>query len=263
MNATPFERFLFTASREFADGQVCFVGFHWPMVAARIARRLHAADLTVIYENGVVEDQLTPELATAPTDLRCAVGAPALMGSLDALYGWLRAGRAGLTVLDAPIVDQYGNVNTTVVGPYSAPKVRLAGSGGGTELGALGPGLTLLSSSTQPRSFPGRVDYITSPGHLYGAGQRARLGYPPDRGPKNMITPLGRFVLSPEGGFESFALHSGIVAAQVAEVFVGWPMPEEADAVLPDPQESDLKVIRAVLDDARHTRYRLPEGGPA
>lgn len=137
-HATPFESFLVTAAREFVDGEVTFVGFHWPMLAARIARRTHAPDLVVVYECGVVEDTETPVLATSPSDLRAAVGSPYAGSSLDALYGWLGRGRVTRTFLEAPIVDRRGNVNTTVVGSYDAPRVRISGSGGGTELAALG-----------------------------------------------------------------------------------------------------------------------------
>jgi glutaconate CoA-transferase, subunit B len=191
VDAHPFEQFLLTAAREFEDGDVCFVGFHWPMVAARIARRLHAPNLIVIYENGVVEDGLTPELSTSPSDLRAAVGAAVWAGTIDALYGWLGRGRVERTVLEAPIVDRRGNVNTTVVGSYDQPRVRLPGSGGGTELGSLGRGLTLLCSRTHRRSFPHLVDYITSPGYLAAPGQRARMGYPADRGPQVLVTQHG------------------------------------------------------------------------
>ena len=116
MDAHPFEQFLLTAAREFEDGDVCSVGFHWPMVAARIARRLHAPNLIVIYENGVVEDGLTPELSTSPSDLRAAVGAAVWAGTIDALYGWLGRGRVERTVLEAPIVDRRGNVKASVYG---------------------------------------------------------------------------------------------------------------------------------------------------
>jgi glutaconate CoA-transferase subunit B len=259
----PFERFLLTASREYRDGEVCFVGFHWPMLASRIARRLHAPEIVVVYETGIVEDRETPELPTSPTDLRCAVDAPMLAGSADALFGWLNSGRVERTFLDAPIVDRRGNVNTTVVGDYGSPRVRLAGSGGGTELASAGRELTLLCSSIDARSFPERVDYVTSPGYLSGPGERRRLGYRDGTGPKTLITPLGAFAFSDEG-FSVRALHQDVEWAEVTAAFDGWLAgpPHPHVERLPDPTAEELEVVRGVVAEALRSRYRLPIGDP-
>lgn len=257
----PFERFLLTAAKELVDGETAFVGFHWPMVAARIARRLHAPNLVVVYEAGVVEDQLTPELSTSPSDLRSAVGAAYCGGAIDALYGQLGRGRVTRTMLEAPIVDRRGNVNTSVVGSYAHPKVRLPGSGGGTELGSMGRGLTLLSASTRARAYPDRIDYITSPGYLNAPGQRERLGYPADGGPKVLITPLGRCSIDDRNGIVPVAVHPGVTWEDVRGAFAWLPeeAPDDLD-VLPEVTVGELDVIRGVLSDARNTAYRLPEG---
>lgn len=258
--ATLFERFLITSAKELVDGEVAFVGFHWPMVASRIARRLHAPDLVVVYEGGVIEDRETPELSTSPSDLRAAVGSPMLMGAIDALYGQLGAGRVERTMLEAPIVDRRGNVNTSVVGPYDRPKVRLPGSGGGTELGSLGRGLTLMSASTDARSFPERVDYNTSPGHLDAPGMRRLLGYPADRGPKVLITPLGRFAIDDVTGIHVDAIHPGVGVDAVAACFPWMAFePEFEPRRLPEPTPEETTVTRDVLREALLTRYRLPE----
>jgi acyl CoA:acetate/3-ketoacid CoA transferase beta subunit len=257
----PFEQFLLTSAKAFVDGEVCFVGFHWPMVAARIARQLHAPELVVIYEGGVVEDRLAPELSTSPSDLRAAVGSAAVSGAIDALYGYLGSGRVTRTVLEAPIVDRRGNVNTSVVGSYDRPKVRLPGSGGGTELGSMGKGLTLLCASTAPRSFPVAVDYITSPGYLTAPGHRARLGYHADRGPKLLVTPLGRFSVDDLSGIQVELLHDGVEWADVRTTFAWLPRDAPPDVGrIPRPTPDELAVVRGVLDEARTMRYRLPEG---
>jgi glutaconate CoA-transferase subunit B len=257
---TPFERFLVTAARELVDGEVAFVGFHWPMLAARVARRTHAPDLVVVYECGVVEDAAAPALATSPSDLRAAAGSPYCGTSLDALYGWLGRGRVTRTLLEAPIVDRRGNINTTVVGPYDTPRVRIAGSGGGTELAALGPGLTLLCASTHPRSFPEQtVDYITSPGYLRREGERAERGYPDGSGPRVLVTPLGRFTVDDRAGIAADALHPGVTWER-ARVCMTWlpaePLPPTRE--LPEPTGTELAAVRAVLAEARAAHYVLP-----
>jgi glutaconate CoA-transferase subunit B len=181
------------------------------------------------------------------------------VGSLEALYMWLGSGRVDMALLDAPIVDRRGNVNTTVVGYYGRPRVRLAGSGGGTELASLGRSLMLVSSSTNPRSYPAAVDYVTSPGYLAERGDRARLGYKPGTGPTWLVNPLGVFGFADEELCVT-ALHPGVEAAEVEAAF-GWAIevPPDPDR-LPGPSPEELAAARSVLEEATGRRYRLPEG---
>ena len=256
---TRFERFLLTAAREYDARDLTFVGFHWPMVAARIARRLHAPNLSVVYECGVFEDRLTPELSTSPSDLRAAVGSPCAGTSMDALFGWLGSGRVARTMLEAPIVDMHGNVNTTVVGDYDAPRVRLPGSGGGTELASLGRGLTLLCASEDPRSFPELVDYITSPGYLVAPGDREAGGYPANTGPKILITPLGRFAFHEFRPAEILGLHEGVTPDEVRRC-IPWVATGGEAQVLAGPSQEEAAVVHAVLEESKMTCYSLPKG---
>jgi glutaconate CoA-transferase subunit B len=258
MAASLFEKMLVTGARSISNGSVHFVGFHWPMVMARVARRLHAPDAIIVYENGIVEDRLTSVFPTSPCDLVAAEGATTCATSVDALYMWLAAGRVRVTVLEAPIVDRYGNVNTTAVGPYSRPKVRLPGSGGGTELGSFGHGLVLVNASTNRRSYPERVDYITSPGYLGGARERAALGYDAATGPKTLVNPLGICRFDEDGEMVLSALHAGVNAAEAKASF-GWPIRSRDIEVLPDPTEDELKIVREELEHAKKRFYLLPE----
>ena len=258
--ATRFEQMLYTGARRIRDGAVLFAGFHWPMVMTRIARRLHAPNVVVVYENGIVEDRITPVLPTSPCDLTAAENATTCVGSLESLFMWLNAGRVEMTLLEAAIVDRHGNINTTAVGPYRKPKVRLPGSGGGTELASFGRDLLLVSSSANPRSYPERVDYVTSPGYLNGAAERARLGYKRDRGPKTLVNPLGLFSFDETGEMVASALHAGVTAENVRAGF-GWPIKVDANcATLPEPSADELAVIRRELTHAKERFYSLPEG---
>jgi glutaconate CoA-transferase subunit B len=255
---TPFERMLITGARLLDPQGVYFVGFHWPMLIMRLARRLHAPDAVVVYEDGIVEDRLTPTLPTSPSDLTAAEGAAMCAGSLEALYMWLGAGRVDMALLDAPIVDRRGNVNTTVVGDYEHPRVRLAGSGGGTELASLARALLLVSSSVDRRSYPETVDYITSPGFLGGRGDRDSLGYKPGTGPTWLVNPLGLFAF-PDEEVAVAALHPGVAGPDVAAAFA-WSVNVPADIErLPEPTAEELSAVRAVLAEARDRSYRLPE----
>jgi len=256
---TPFEQLLYTGACQIPAETVVFVGFHWPMLMSRIARRLHAPRVTVVYENGIVEDRLTPLLPTSPCDLTSAEGATTCAGSLEALYMWLGAGRVKMTMLEAAIVDRFGNINTTAVGPYGQPKVRLPGSGGGTELGSLGRGLFLVSASTSRRRYPESVDYVTSPGYLGGRAQRDALGYKRGTGPQMLVNPLGLFRFDEQGEMYAAALHAGVTVEQVRGSF-GWPIAVPPDApVLPVPGREALQVIREELQHARARHYLLPQ----
>jgi len=256
MAASLFENMLITGARYITNGSVHFVGFHWPMVMARVARRLHAPDAILVYENGIVEDRLTSVFPTSPCDLVAAEGATTCATSLDALYMWLGSGRVRTTLLEAPIVDRYGNVNTTAVGPYAKPKVRLPGSGGGTELGSIGHGLVLVNASTNRRSYPERVDYITS--YLEGARERAALGYKPATGPKVLVNPLGVCRFDENGEMYLAALHAAVKLDDAKGSF-GWPVRAGEVEALPEPTADELKIVREELEHAKRRYYLLPE----
>jgi glutaconate CoA-transferase subunit B len=259
MNAcTKFEQFLLTGANQISESAVTFVGFHWPMLMARIARRLHAPNVIIVYENGIVEDRLTPIFPTSPSDLTAAENSPACAGSLEALYMWLGAGRAEMTILEAAIVDRFGNINTTAVGSYSRPKVRLPGSGGGTELGSLGRNLLLVSASTNKRSYPAQVDYITSPGYLGGREERKRLGYKLETGPKTLVNPSGLFQFDESGEMYATALHAGVSRKEVKESF-SWDMKVDDNlSILAEPGLDQLSIIREEIAHAKERLYIIP-----
>jgi glutaconate CoA-transferase subunit B len=167
-------------------------------------------------------------------------------------------GRVTRTFLEAPIVDRRGNVNTTVIGDYDQPTVRLPGSGGGTELGSLGRGLTLMCNSVNARSFPEKVDYVTSPGHLGAAGDRDRLGYPHGRGPGVLVTPLGRLGFREGQGFTPTGFHRGVSWDDLSACFRWLPAVSVAEiGEIADPTPAELAATRHVLREARTNRYRL------
>ncbi|MCC7107495.1 MAG: CoA-transferase subunit beta [Chloroflexi bacterium] len=253
-----FERMLVTGARDVRDGSVLFVGFHWPFVIARIARRLHAPNLVIVYENGIVEDHLTPIVPTSPCDLTAAERATMCSDSMAMLYMLLGNDRLDGTLLEAPIVDRFGNVNTTAIGDYLQPRVRLPGSGGGTELGSLARNLMLICPYDNRRAFPERVDYVTSPGYLGGRAEREALGYATGSGPATLVTPLGRFTFDERGEMELAGRHPGVDDTAIGGGF-GWEMRVRRDCVcLPEPTADELRVCREELRAAADRRYALP-----
>ena len=151
-----------TAARELLDGEVVFVGIGLPNLACNLARATHAPNLVLIYESGAI--------GAVPERLPVSIGDPALVtgslmvcGMADVFQFFLQNGRIQVGFLGGAQVDRWGNINTTVIGSYTHPTVRLPGSGGAAEI-AIHAQRTLIISQLNPRNFPEHVDFITSPG---------------------------------------------------------------------------------------------------
>src|SRR5215210_3275164 len=182
---TPSEMMAAVAARELRDGEVVFVGIGLPNLACNLARETHAPNLVLIYESGAV--------GAVPGRLPVSIGDPALVtGSLmvcsmaDVLQYFLQNGRIEVGFLGGAQIDRFGNINTTVIGPYQRPKVRLPGSGGAAEI-AVHARRTLVISRLNPRAFPETVDFVTSPGHRFRGRSRRELGMP-GAGPVKVVT---------------------------------------------------------------------------
>ena len=176
---TPAELMASVAARELRDGEVVFVGIGLPNLACNLARATHAPRLLLIYESGAV--------GAEPERLPVSIGDPALVtgslmvcGMADVFQGLLQNGRIEVGFLGGAQIDRFGNINTTVVGSYARPKVRLPGSGGAAEI-AIHARRTLVVSRLSKRAFPAEVDFITSPGHRMKGRDRRRAGAGGDR----------------------------------------------------------------------------------
>ena len=222
------------AARELADGEVVFVGIGLPNLACNLARRTHAPNLVMIYESGAV--------GATPSRLPVSIGDPALVtgslmvcGMADVFQLFLQNGRIEVGFLGGAQVDRHGNINTTVIGPYERPQVRLPGSGGAAEI-AIHAQRILIVSKLSPRAFPERVDFVTSP------GQRVQ----------RVITDKG--VLEPDGAGGELVLtglYPGVAAADV-KAGVGWTLRSRPSlARLDPPTRVELQLLREVLDPKR------------
>jgi len=219
------------AARELRDGEVVFVGIGLPNLACNLARRTHAPNLVLIYESGAV--------GAAPQRLPVSIGDPALVtgslmvcGMAEVFQLFLQNGRIEVGFLGGAQVDRYGNINTTVIGPYEKPQVRLPGSGGAAEI-AIHAQRILIVAKLSPRTFPERVDFVTSP------GQRV----------KRVITDKG--VLEPDGESRELVLaglYPGVEAAAV-QAAVGWKLRcRQRLTRLDPPTKVELQLLRDVLD---------------
>jgi glutaconate CoA-transferase subunit B len=224
-----------------------FVGFGLPNLACNLARRLHAPDLVLIYESGTI--------GSVPARVPVSIGDPALVeGALsvcsmaDVFYNYLQAGRLDVGFLQGAQIDRFGNLNTTVIGDYETPGVRLPGSGGACEI-AVHAARVLIIARQDPRVFPERLDFRTSVGFLDGGGARRRLGMP-GAGPAMVITDLACYTFEEEE-MTLAALHPGVGEEQV-RANLGWS-PRVADevAVSEPPSAEELRLLRQELDPKR------------
>jgi glutaconate CoA-transferase, subunit B len=248
-----------TAARQLRNGCVCFVGIGLPSAACNLARRTHAPDLVLIYESGTIgtRPQVLPlsigdgELAETAT---CVVPLP------EVFAHYLHRGRVDVGFLSAAQIDRHGNINSTVIGSYAHPTVRLPGSGGAPDIATHAREVLLIMKQSR-RSFVDRLDFVTSCGYLTGRGERARHRFP-GRGPSTVITDFG--ILRPHPASEELelaAVYPG-VTPEAARAACGWPLAVAADLTeLPPPEDTDLRVLRelhARTDEAHARPVRIP-----
>jgi glutaconate CoA-transferase, subunit B len=156
---------------------------------------------------------------------------------------WLQAGRVDVGFLGGAQIDRYGTINTTVIGPYDEPKVRLPGAGGAPEIAASAKEVMMVLRQ-RPRSFVQRLDYVTSVGHRHGGDSRAELGYP-GAGPTTVITDLG--VLRPDPETKELTLvglHPGATIEGAREA-TSWELHvSEKVTTTEPPTDEELEVLR-------------------
>jgi glutaconate CoA-transferase subunit B len=244
------------AARLLADGQVCFVGIGLPSAACNLARLTHAPDLVLIYESGTI--------GTRPTVLPLSIGdgelaetATCVIPLPDIFSDYLQAGRIDVGFLGAAQIDRFGNLNSTVIGPYGKPKTRLPGAGGATEIAAHAKDVFIVMKAT-PRSFVPKLDFQTSGGHFAGRAASGARG----RGPAVIVTDVG--ILRPQpasGEFALSVLYPGIPAEE-ARAAVGWPLAIASTLEIhaaPTAQElAALRALEARTAAAHREPVRLP-----
>jgi glutaconate CoA-transferase subunit B len=241
---TSEEMMAVAAARRLRDGDVCFVGIGLPSKAANLARATHAPRCVLIYESGTI--------GAKPLNLPLSIGDGELAETADAVVGvpeifayWLQAGRIDVGFLGAAQIDRHGNLNSTVIGDYDHPRVRLPGGGGAPEIaGSCKETLVILKQS--PRTFVERLDFRTSVGFGDGPGSRERLGLR-GRGVTGVITDLGELEPDPETLELTLArIHPGVTVEQ-AVAATGWPLSVRADVEESTaPSERELEALRAL-----------------
>jgi glutaconate CoA-transferase subunit B len=248
------------ASRRLWDGCVCFVGIGLPSAACNLARLTHAPNIVLIYESGTI--------GTRPDVLPLSIGdgelaetAACVVPLPEVFSYWLQGGRVDVGFLGAAQIDRFANLNSTVIGPYDAPRARLPGAGGAPEIAAHAR-QTFVVMRASPRSFVDQLDFRTSAGFLEGNGARARTSAR-GAGPQAVITDFG--VLTPASQTNELTLTALFHGATVegARAAIGWPLATAADMeILPAPTAGELSVLRA-LNARTAEAHRRPVELPA
>jgi glutaconate CoA-transferase, subunit B len=238
----PNEMMTIAAARALTDDDVCFVGIGMPSAAANLARLTHAPGITLIYESGT--------LATKPNILPLSIGDGELCETAittvsvpEMFRYWLQGGRIKVGFLGGAQIDKYANLNTTVVGPYDKPKVRLPGGGGAPEI-ATSCGEIFIIMAQSKRSFVDKLDFVTSIGHVSGGDSRRKLGVT-TKGPTKLITDLALFAPDPETKeMTVVSIHPGVTREQIQEN-TGWPVQFAAKVdETAAPTAKELEVLR-------------------
>lgn len=230
------------ASRLLGNGSVCFVGIGLPSTAANLARLSHAPDVTLIYESGPIGAK--PDvLPLSIGDGNLSLTADTVVSTPEIFRYWLQGGRITTGFLGAAQIDRFANINTTVIGDYAHPKVRLPGAGGAPEIASLA-GEVLIILKQSPRAFVEQLDFITSAGFLDGGDARERAGLP-GKGPTKVITDLGILAPDPESReLTLVSLHPGATVEQAVEA-TGWPLKIADDVATTEPPTAhELTVLR-------------------
>ena len=240
--ATPTETMTVVAARALRNDDVCFVGIGAPSEACNLARLTHAPDIVLIYESGTLQ--------TRPDVLPLSIGDGELCETalttvpvVEMFQYWLQGGRISKGFLGGAQIDRFANINTTVIGDYDHPKVRLPGGGGAPEI-AGSCREVLVTAKHSSRTFVDTVDFVTSLGHGGGPGDRAAEGLT-TAGPVLVVTDLCTLAPDPQTReLVVTSLHPGVTREQVSDA-TGWPL-RFADevATTPPPTDEELHVLR-------------------
>jgi glutaconate CoA-transferase subunit B len=231
-------------SRAIKDHEVVFVGTGLPMLASLLAKRMHAKNAKIVYEAGFIDSNAI-DIACSIADSRLAYRASAAVGLIETLGLLLQGGHCDVGFVGAAQIDEYGNLNTTYIGDFEHPKVRLPGSGGGNDIVSSAKRIVVIMKH-EKRKFTKKLDYLTSPGFLDGPDARKRVGLK-GGGPSLVVTDFCQLGFDDETKkLKLLTVHPGMTVQQVVEntgcdLIVKEPVPETEP-----PTFEELNLLRAI-----------------
>jgi glutaconate CoA-transferase subunit B len=242
----PTELMACVASRVLEDGRSVLVGTGLPIIASMLAQRLHAPNLLILFEAGGIGPRI-PTIPISVGDSRTFHKA-VMAASMDYVMSCAQLGLVDYGFLGAAQIDMYGNLNTTVIGDYAHPRVRLPGSGGGNDVGSLCRQNIILMRHDK-RRFAERLDFVTTPGYLTGSGAREMAGLPADTGPHRVITQLCVLGFHPETKRMTLvSTHPGVTVEEVVGNTGFELIIPEAVPTTDPPTAEELLLLREEID---------------
>jgi len=244
---TSSELMIAAAARALAGERVVFVGVGMPNIACNLARRTIAPELELVYESGVFGAQPS-RLPLSIGDPTLVSGATSVTSMADLFMNYLQGGLIEAAFLGAAQIDRYGNLNSTVIGDYSNPKIRLPGSGGACEI-AIHAKKFFLITPLSKRTFVEKLDFTTSPGYLNGRKNERREMGMPGEGPKLVVTNKAIFIFDQESREMTLqSLHPGVIFDEV-QAEISWPLKSVSDLEETlEPTNEELRIMREELD---------------
>jgi glutaconate CoA-transferase, subunit B len=240
------------SARTLAGERICFVGVGLPNIVCNLAQRTVAPELQLVYEAGV--------FGARPARLPLSIGDPTLVTGSTAVTSmfelfayYLQAGLIDAAFLGGAQIDRFGNLNTTVIGEYGSPKVRLPGSGGACEI-AIHARKILVIMRQAKRSFVERLDFRTSPGHSGDPEHDRSRGWS-GSGPTSVVTDLGTYGFHAETGeMTLLTMHPGVTLEQVRDSMAWEPRLAPEVGETPPPSDEELRIIRQLDPEGVTTR---------
>lgn len=243
------ELLICTAARLIPDRTTTIIGTGIPMLAAALAQRMHAPHMVAIFEfggTGAILKEL-PRAVGGESTFHRAVAASGILDIVEtAQRGCVEYGFIG-----GAQIDQYGNLNSTVIGDHSHPKVRLPGSGGANDF-ASHCWRTIAIMRHDRQRFVNKVDFLTTPGYLSGPGAREAAGLPPDSGPYRVVSNLGVMGFHPQSKrMLLLATQPGVSIRQVQENTTFELLVADPVTTNPAPTAKELRILRQEVDRER------------
>lgn len=243
MEATKNEIMTCTAARKIKNGENVIVGIGLPLIAALLAKNIHAPDAVLMIELGVVDLKLDEVHGPGFFGLEITPNTSMISNITDVLGVFLQGGWVNLGFLGAAQADKYGNLNTTVIGSYDKPTVKLPGSGGSNDIASLADGFYIIMRQGADKLVE-KVDFITSPGFLTGAGAREEAGLT-GGGPRGMITDMGVYGFDENGEAYLESYHPGCSVEEILKN-TGWDLKVSPKVFETEITEAELNMLRAL-----------------
>jgi glutaconate CoA-transferase, subunit B len=241
-----YELMVCVAARQLEDNKTAVIGTGMPLAAAMLAQKTCSPNLIIMFEAGAMAPILE-KLPVSVADSFTQTGA-LMHSSMNDVMEACQRGMVDYTFLGGAQIDMYGNINSTVIGDYRKPKVRLPGSGGANDLASL-CWKTLSITPHDKRKFVEKLDFLTTPGYINGTGSREAVGLPPDGGPFKVISTLALMGYEPHSKWMRVeSLHPGVSRQDVIDNTAFEMLFADDVTTTPEPTAEELHILRDEVD---------------